>query len=465
MPEVLSKAARLALEKKAESVSFLFFMFLMYLLFLYLRPVELFAQWMADFRPMMIIWLISFGGSLVHVLRYRDAAASATHYWLLMTLMLAVALSLVFQGRVSDAMAAIADFSASVLLFFLVTFNLLSLRRLRIACLVILFALVSLSGFGIYAYHTGYMSEELVLQQRKDDWTIEAPVVRPPIPAEDTSGAFMWRVRGVGILNDPNDFAQALIMALPMLWWFMRKGAWLRNLIVVGGPAAIMGYCITLTSSRGALLGAASLAFFGIRKALGNFKTILLMAAGGAGSMVIGMAGGREFSTKERSAEERIEAWYEGMNMLKSSPVFGVGYGTFTERHYLTAHNSFVLGFSELGLFGYFCWIAMLVLGFITVGRVAQYAPEGSEESRAGNILRSSLVGYMTCAWFLSRTYQPVLFCLLALCTAVWVCAKRSPACAGIAEIHAPLKWVKPTLVVMTLSIMAVKGFIVMHGH
>lgn len=449
--------------KRAEGMSFLFFIFLLYLFFLYLRPVELFAQWLAAFRPMMIIWLISFGGSLFHVLKHKDAAATAKHYWLLFFLMLAVALSLFWQGRVGDGFAAIGDFSASVLLFFLISFNLRSLRRLRMACFVILLSLFLLAVAGVSAYHTGYMSEELVLQQRKDDWTIEAPAVRPPIPAEDKSGAFMWRVRGVGFLNDPNDFAQALIMAMPMLWWFVRKGAWIRNVLFVGLPGMVMGYCVVLTNSRGALLGIGSLLFFGIRNKLGNVKTVMLMVVGALGWMVIGASGGREFSTKERSAEERIEAWYEGFKMLKSSPLFGIGYGGFTERYYLTAHNSFVLGFAELGLFGYFCWVALLVLGFMTVGRVAQYAPAGSEESLAGNILRSSLVGYMTCAWFLSRTYQPVLYGLLALCTAVWVCACRSPVCINIEPIHAPLKWVKMTFFMVAVSIAAVYLFIFMH--
>ncbi|MBI2733544.1 MAG: O-antigen ligase family protein [Aquabacterium sp.] len=301
------------------------------------------------------------------------------------------------------------------MLFFLISFNLRDMRRLRTACFVILLSLFLLAVAGVSAYHTGYMSEELVLQQRKDDWTIEAPKVRPPIPAEDKSGAFMWRVRGVGFLNDPNDFAQALIMAMPMLWWFVRKGAWIRNLIFVGLPGALMGYCVTLTNSRGALLGIASLMFFGIRSKLGNFKTMMLMGGGALGAIVIGATGGREFSSKERSAEERIEAWYEGFQMLKSSPLFGVGYGGFTERYYLTAHNSFVL------------------------------------------------VGYMTCAWFLSRTYQPVLYCLLALCTAVWVCACRSPACANIEPLRAPLVWVKMTFAMVILSIAAVYFFIFMH--
>lgn len=455
------EAAKLA--KKAEGVSFVFFVFLIYLCFLYLRPVELFAPWLADYRPMVLIWLIAFGGSLVHVLRFKDAAASSTHYWLLFWLAVAIALSQLWQGKISEATEAIADFSASMLLFFLISFNVLSMRRLRIACIVILLSLFAVSVLGITAYHTGYMSEELVLQQRKDDWTIEAPKTRPPIPAEDTSGAFLWRVRGVGILNDPNDFAQALIMAMPMLWWFVRKGAWVRNLLFVGVPGALMGYCITLTNSRGALLGIGSLLFFGIRDKLGNLKTFLLLGAAVGGFLVIGATGGREISTKERSAEERIEAWYEGINMLKSSPLFGIGYGGFTDRYYLTAHNSFVLGFAELGMFGYFFWMALLVLGFMTVGRVAKYAPRGSQESLSGSILRSSLVGYMTCAWFLSRTYQPVLFGLLALCTAVWVCAMRSPACVDIEPLRAPLKWTKITLVAMALSLAAVDGFIIMH--
>lgn len=446
-----------------EGFSFIFFVFLIYLFFLYLRPVELFAQWLMPYRPMLIVWLISFGASLVHVLRFKDAAATATHYVLLFMLLVAVAFSLFVQGRFGDGVAAIAEFSASVLLFYLISFNLRSLKRLRAACFVILFCLFSLAATGIYSYYTGFMSEELVLQQRKDDDSIEAPAERPPIPAQDKSGAFMWRVRGVGFFNDPNDFAQTLVMSLPMLWWFYRKGAWIRNALLVGLPGAVIGYCVTLTNSRGALLGIASLMFFGIRNALGTFKTFMLLGVGGVGAMVVGATGGRGFSSKEESAEGRIDAWYEGFQMLKSSPIFGIGYGNFTEHHYLTAHNSFVLCFAEIGLFGYFIWISLLVLGYIAVGRVAQYAPMGSEERLAGSILRASLVGYLTCAWFLSRTYQPVLFGLLALCTAVWACSRKMPACQGIEKIQAPLNWFKPAVIAMIFSMTAVYGFIFMH--
>jgi hypothetical protein len=437
--------------------------FLVYLGFLFMRPMELFAPWLAVIRPMAILWLIAFFGSLMHVLSERDQAASARHYWTMAGLWFAVLISLVMRGRVGDAIDAAIDFSSSVLLFYLISFNLLTIERLRKACFVIVMCLTTISLVGIYSYHTGYKSDVLVLPQYKGNENAEIPEELPTVPADDDSGAYMWRLRGVGFLNDPNDFAQALVMGLPMLWWFVRKGAWFRNAFCVGLPASILVYAVVLSQSRGAILGIASILFLGVRKKLGNFKTVMLMGIAGAGVVVVGMTGGRAMSSKERSAEERIEAWEEGFRMLKSSPIFGVGYDQFIDNHYLTAHNSFVLGFSELGLFGYFFWIAIIALGFMGVERVVKYAPPGSEENLAGNILKSSLVGYVTCAWFLSRTYQPVLFCLLALCTAAWVCASRSPAYPNIPEMGAPLKHAKLTIMMMMGTMLAVYGFIFMH--
>ena len=45
--------------------------------------------------------------------------------------------------------------------------------------------------------------------------------------------------------------------------------------------------------------------------------------------------------------------------MLKSKPVFGVGYGRFTEFHRKVAHNSFVQTAAELGMLGAFVFIAI----------------------------------------------------------------------------------------------------------
>ncbi len=439
--------------------------FQLYLFFTFLRPVELFAQWLVPYRPMLVLWLFAFSAALVQVYRQRRVAASPVFYWLLLFLNLAIASSMVFSGWAGGALAAVSDFSASALLFVLISFNLLSIERLRAACYVILLSMGILSMTGINAYHTGFMADELVLQQRVGDEDVVGELLeKPAAPALDDSGLYMWRVRGVGFFNDPNDFAQAIVMTMPMLWWFYRRGQWFRNLLMVGLPALTFGYTVFLTNSRGALLGMASLLFFGVRSVLGTTKTTVLMGLMGAGALLGNMTGGRGFSSQEASASGRIDAWFEGFMMLKSAPLFGVGYGNFTDHNYLTAHNSFVLCFAELGLFGYVIWIALLVLTYKSANLVARNAPEGSLERDAGLLLRSSLIGYLTCAWFLSRTYQPILYALMALCAAAFCCARNNAQVSADSLLKKPVPWVISTLIMTVLSMTAVYMFIFMHN-
>lgn len=412
---------------------------------------------------MLVLWLFAFITALIHVVREKRVAARAAHYWLLSGFILFIAMSLLRPAGIGASVAAVSEFSASALLFVLVSFNLLTVERIRAACCVILFSMTVLSGAGINAYHTGFMAEELVLQQRKDDDEIGVLVEKPAIPADDKSGIYMWRVRGVGILNDPNDYAQAIVMAMPMLWWFYRDGLWVRNIIFLVLPACVMGYAVFLSNSRGALLGLASLLFFGVRSVLGTSRTVVLMAVLGSGAMLANMTGGRGFSSQEESASGRIDAWYEGFMMFKSSPLVGVGFNRFLEHHHLTAHNSFVLCFAELGFFGYFCWLALLVLSYKSVNVVAQNSPVGSLDRVAGLVLRSSFVGYMTCAWFLSRTYQPILYVLMALCASVLFCAQNNKYVPVGDVVKEPVRWVGATFLVMFFTFFAVHMFIFMH--
>ena len=99
-----------------------------------------------------------------------------------------------------------------------------------------------------------------------------------------------------------------------------------------------------------ALLGAVVLLKVNAEQLFRAFAWPLLMALGGTGFIAASAIGGRAISSKEQSAAERIEAWSVGLELLKWRPLFGAGYGNFTDHHHLTAHNSFVLCFAELGL-------------------------------------------------------------------------------------------------------------------
>jgi O-antigen ligase len=178
--------------------------------------------------------------------------------------------------------------------------------------------------------------------------------------------------------------------------------------------------------------------------------------------MGLGLAGGREFSTQEQSASQRIDAWYDGLQMFRGQPLFGVGYGAFTDHHPLTAHNSFVLCFAELGLFGLLPWVALLVLAWRELSQVTRYAEPGSPQARMAEALRVALLGFMACAWFLSRTYQPLLYLLLGLCLAAAWSARFAAMHAESPQYWPAPRWPLASTLAAFGSILAVYLFVIL---
>lgn len=445
-----------------------FALFIVYIVFAYTRPFELFAPELNVYRPMLILLALAMVFALGRAAVRSEVGARPQHFGLLAMFVLAIGISQVANQWAGGALVAIADFSVSALLMVLCFLNLTSLKRLQLTCMAIACSVVMMAIVGIYSFHTGFKAEELVLRQNPTDeeaYETAGPVEEGVIPAQDDSGRYFYRLRSMGFLNDPNDFAQAMVMVLPFLWWAYRPGRWGRNLIVIAVPAALIAYAVYLTHSRGAFLGIGALMLLVAYRFLGAIKTgiLVMLAVVAMGAISIG---GRELSANEESAAQRIDAWYAGWLLLKAKPLFGAGYGNFLDHHSLTAHNSFVLCFSELGLFGYFAWMGLIVLTFVGLNRVVAMAPQDAPERKAAVMLRASLAAYLACAWFLSRTYQPGLYVVLALGIAAWVVARPltapaasvPPALPTSAEVTLP--WAKSTLTAMFVSIAAVYFFI-----
>jgi O-antigen ligase len=119
----------------------------------------------------------------------------------------------------------------------------------------------------------------------------------------------------------------------------------------------------------------------------------------------------------ESSAQSRVEAWGLGLQMLKANPIFGVGYGRFTEFHDKVAHNSFVHAFAELGLFG-----ATLLVGcfYAFFQSIRVWVRNGQADSSAATSAQSlclSALGAIVCGFFLSRQYVAVPYLLIAMGT------------------------------------------------
>jgi putative inorganic carbon (HCO3(-)) transporter len=123
-----------------------------------------------------------------------------------------------------------------------------------------------------------------------------------------------------------------------------------------------------------------------------------------------------------------VEAWSKGLQLLKAHPLSGVGFGMFTDFHDITAHNSFVLCFSELGVPGYFLWLTLLVVTLMELNAI-QKLPVTTEGDlllrRLARSVQIGFYGFLVSAWFLSRTYTVTLYLLIALAVSVAEIARR----------------------------------------
>ena len=435
-----------------------FALFLFFLALTYIRPIEAFAPELVVYRPMLVLLLATFAAALIRTMSTRESAATGQHVRLLLGFALVLAISIAATGWAGGAIYALVDFAPSMLMFFSTVMLVTSPQRLKATCAVIIASMAVLSIAGALAYHTGYMADKLVIWQLAGADEGEGATETEPdvIPANDISGERLWRVRSLGFLSDPNDFGQALVVALAMLPLFRRPRAAMRNLFVIGVPASLLLYAIYLTHSRGALLGLGSLMFFTVQRMLGTMRTGIMMAVMALGAMALNFTGGRAYTANEESAGGRIDAWSEGLQMLMHRPIFGVGYHQFIQHHNYTAHNSFVLCFAETGLVGYFLWLGLILLVFKQLTRAIALTPAGSNGQHYAAALRTAMLGFFTCAVFLSRAYEPGLFILLGIAVSAAYCARSDIPADRLAQFDEPIRWRATTAIAVVCSIIAI---------
>jgi O-antigen ligase len=135
------------------------------------------------------------------------------------------------------------------------------------------------------------------------------------------------------------------------------------------------------------------------------------------------LLGGRSGAEADSSSEERLECWAEALSMWRENPLFGVGQGQFTQHHYLTAHNSFLLTLAELGPLGLILWSAALYFAFKIAIRVQTDFARTVDAAAARTwaaALTASLAGMLISSFFLSLAYHTILWAFLGLVGALY---------------------------------------------
>jgi putative inorganic carbon (HCO3(-)) transporter len=284
----------------------------------------------------------------------RSSLKSAIQTYLLLAFIVAIGLSQIANHWMGGALKAWLTFLPSAAIYFFIVANVTTARRLKIVVLASVVSVFVLVGEGLYGYYGGgFLNDVFVM--KFNYYSNEQLVEQIP------------RLRGVGFLHDPNDFAQMLLIALPLSFIAWRQGRAILNSVYVLVPTGVLLWATYLTHSRGALIGLAVLGLVAARRKLGTTASLALGVFLVIAMLTIDFTGGRALSAGEGG--DRLEAWATGLELFKSAPVLGVGFGNFTDFNEITAHNSFVLALAELGLLGSTIWLALLVVTTMNLNR------------------------------------------------------------------------------------------------
>lgn len=308
-----------------------YFFTLLFLTTAYITPSLLFGS-LHEYHIETILAVLAFLASIPNLSSAGIFRLPQTYAALLLTV--AVAFSVGANGWLGGMPAAVNAFLPVVAAFFLIAINVRS--RLQLQGIVL--ALFLCSAFYIFR---GFYD----LQTH--DFT--SPYIY--------GGEALPRLRGLGFVNDPNDLAQVLVSLVPCIFLW-RKQSTLLNVVLVWVPVAILVAGMFLSHSRGSAIALMVVAMAAMRKKIGTVPAAIMAGLLLVGALALGWSGGRDVSVE--AGADRLDAWTVGIQLIKSHPLFGVGFHAFADFNDITAHNSIIVCAAEIGLPAYMIWVLFI---------------------------------------------------------------------------------------------------------
>jgi O-antigen ligase len=218
------------------------------------------------------------------------------------------------------------------------------------------------------------------------------------------------RICWAGMYNGANvlcmlfDIAMAFVIHLVFGPWDIVT----KIIAAVCGGYIVNG--IYLTNSRGGFLS--FLVVIGMYFLLKNKETlqkIKLYKLVGIGIVMFGLlmfgpSRMDKMNDDDHSAAGRIDAWQEGIEMVREHPLFGIGKGQWLNYHFRLAHNSIVQTMGENGVLGLFAWFAMLYISLRNLFTLAMRLENGSKERNLTTAVICAFMGYLSASFFITTT-------------------------------------------------------------
>ena len=232
-----------------------------------------------------------------------------------------------------------------------------------------------------------------------------------------------WRgaVQWVGTFSGSNTTGLLLVFVFSIaLGLFGLETKKLKKVFILV-PILLIGTAFYLTHSRGGFIAIMCVILFYVYlKSNLQIKTfipisILLLA------LVFTLKPSEEGrGIGESSTPERIELFYQGLEMLKRNPVIGVGSRQFARNNpvHKTAHNIYLNTLAETGLFGFFFFILLYYVPFSKLKKYSSTLPSSSRERAYINIVFMSTISVSVACFFLSTTHE-LPYLILAFLTMI----------------------------------------------
>jgi O-Antigen ligase len=416
-----------------------FVLSILYFVTYYLTPTELFGP-LAQYRIQLITAVLAMIVSIPAVIRSPFKRTSQTVA--LIGLAISTFLSILIGVRwLGGALQGFLGFIPNAFGYFLVVLHFNSIKKLKALVVMLVFVCVLVTIRGGYDMARVAATETPIAGGATD-----SPYA---MAQRNSNGDWIFRLMGLGEINDPNDFAQLIVCTVPLLFVFWQRKHILASVALIVPVFGVLLTGLYLTHSRGGIVALAAVIVMGFRRRIGTVLSAVLGGALVVAAIALNATGGRDISAEAGS--DRTSLWGEGLQILKTHPLFGVGLGQFPDyTGGLTAHNTVVVCAAELGMIGLFFWTWFLLPSVRDIVLVAapvkerkdpdevvnpfvqrtieSSAPIGSAElvpaepdlhqeqdaeiKWMGLCVLLSITGFLVAGWFLSRALVVTLFVL-----------------------------------------------------
>lgn len=270
----------------------------------------------------------------------------------------------------------------------------------------------------------------------------------------------MLRLRGSGVFADPNDLCVLLNVGILLSLYWLTEGnrSWGARLIWLA-PLALLFYSLSLTQSRGGLLALfAGLAVL-LRARFGWHRAIVLGIC--LLPCLLLFVGERQatLTTEKGTGQDRIQLWSDGLEMFRSAPILGVGYGQFEEEAKQVAHNSYLHAFAELGLVGGGCFLGAWVAGLLGLNKFCRDRVNvlNPDLKRLQPFLMGAVASYMAGMMTLSLATLVPTWTMVALCA---VYCRQAVAVPAVAPQKVDSRFVRLVVVLSVTFLLCMYAFV-----